>query len=95
MTDLFDYKFKISFIGEGRVGKTSLILRFVKDYFKEDLKSTIGTNFLVKGLQIDDLKIQLLIYDIGAQKMFSSMRAKYFTGSNASIAVYDVTNIET
>ena len=95
MADHVDYKFKITLLGEARVGKTSLILRFVKDYFSEDLKSTIGTNFMIKKVQVDDKIVQLLIYDIGAQKIFTSMRAKYFQGSNASIAVFDLTNLET
>jgi small GTP-binding protein len=90
----FDYKFKISLIGAASVGKTSLILRYVKNSFKNDLKSTIGTNFMIKPLTVDNKKIQLVIYDIGAQDQFVSMRAKYFQGSNASIAIYDVTSID-
>lgn len=95
MSGKVDFKFKVTLLGEASVGKTSLVLRFVKDYFKEDLKSTIGTNFMIKKVDIDDIKVQLLIYDIGAQKIFSSMRAKYFQGSNASIAIYDITRPET
>lgn len=94
MEEKFDYKFKISLLGEAGVGKTSLILRYVKNFFKEDLKSTIGTNFMIKPVTIGKTKVQLLIYDIGAQKIFTSMRAKYFQGSNASIAVFDVTSLE-
>ena len=93
-----EFKFKVTLLGEAGVGKTSLILRFVKNYFKEDLKSTIGTNFMLKDVEIDmggkKVVVRLLIYDIGAQKIFSSMRAKYFQGSNASIAVFDVTSVE-
>lgn len=91
---MVDYKFKISLLGEADVGKTSLILRYVKNFFKEDLKSTIGTNFMTKEMDIGTTSIELLIFDIGAQKMFSSMRVKYFQGSNAAIAVYDVTSRE-
>ncbi len=90
-----DFKFKITLMGESNVGKTSLILRYVKDYYKEDLKNTIGTNFMVKEVNIDGKVIQLLVFDIGAQKMFTSMRAKYFQGSNGAIAVFDLTSIET
>nr|MDO8086857.1 Rab family GTPase [Candidatus Sigynarchaeum springense] len=94
MEEKFDYKFKISLIGAASVGKTSLILRYVKNTFKSDLKSTIGTNFMIKPVMIDGVKVQLLIFDIGAQDQFVSMRAKYFQGSNGSIAVYDVTSLE-
>ncbi len=92
MEEKFDFKFKISLIGAASVGKTSLILRYVKNSFKEDLKSTIGTNFMIKPVTIDGVKIQLVIFDIGAQDQFLTMRSKYFQGSNASIAVYDVTS---
>ena len=94
MEEKCDYKFKVSLLGEASVGKTSLILRFVKNYFKDDLKSTIGTNFMIKTVNVDKVKIQLLIFDIGAQKIFTSMRAKYFQGSSASIAVFDITSRE-
>lgn len=91
---MVEYKFKISLLGEAAVGKTSLILRYVKNFFKEDLKSTIGTNFMTKTMNVGTSGVQLLIFDIGAQKIFSSMRVKYFQGSNAAIAVYDVTSRE-
>jgi small GTP-binding protein len=90
----FDYKFKLSLIGAASVGKTSLILRYVKNSFKNDLKSTIGTNFMIKPVTVDGIKVQLVIFDIGAQDQFISMRAKYFQGSNASIAVYDITSLD-
>ncbi|MHA1715121.1 MAG: Rab family GTPase [Promethearchaeota archaeon] len=86
------YKFKITLLGEGGVGKTSLILRYVKNYFMEDLKKTIGTNFMIKRIDFDNESVQLIIYDIGAQQRFKSMRARYFQGSSASIAVFDLTN---
>ncbi len=94
MEEKFDYKFKVSLIGAASVGKTSLILRYVKNTFKSDLKSTIGTNFMIKPVMVDKMKIQLVIFDIGAQEQFQSMRAKYFQGSNASIAVYDITSLD-
>ena len=91
---MVEYKFKVSLLGEAGVGKTSLILRYVKNFYKEDLKSTIGTNFMTKTMTVGTSKVQLLIFDIGAQKIFSSMRVKYFQGSNAAIAVFDVTSRE-
>ena len=47
---------------------------------------------MIKPVTVDKVKIQLVIFDIGAQEQFQSMRAKYFQGSNASIAVFDITN---
>lgn len=81
--------------GPGGVGKTSLILRFVKDHFAEDLKKTIGSNFMIKDLVQDGKNIRLLIWDIGGQPQFHKLRTIYFKGSNAAIGVFDITSPQT
>ncbi|MHA1820032.1 MAG: GTP-binding protein [Promethearchaeota archaeon] len=90
------YKFKITLFGASNVGKTSLILRFVKESFSEDLKKTIGTNFLIKDLVLEPENdhIRLLCWDIGGEARFSNVRTIYFKGSNACIGVYDITSPE-
>ncbi|MBY9005798.1 MAG: GTP-binding protein [Candidatus Lokiarchaeota archaeon] len=89
------YKLKISLFGPAGVGKTSLLLRYIKDYFTQDLKKTIGSNFLIKDLKVDDKEVRLLIWDIGGQDTFSKLRTIYFKGSNAALGVYDVTDPQT
>ena len=88
------YKFKIPLYGSQNVGKTSLIIRFIKDSFSLDLKQTIGTNFLIKDVEFEDANVRLLLWDIGGQAQFSTMRNIYFKGSQASIGVYDITSPE-
>lgn len=72
------YKFKITLFGPGdcskplfwatrTVGKTSLLLRYIKDYFSDDLKKTIGSNFLIKDVDIEGKSTRLLLWDIGGQ----------------------------
>lgn len=80
--------------GPGGVGKTSLILRYVKDYFSNDLKKTIGSNFLIQDTMVDDKKVRLIIWDIGGQAAFHRLRTVYFKGSNGAIGVYDVTSTQ-
>ncbi|MFX1558932.1 MAG: Rab family GTPase, partial [Promethearchaeota archaeon] len=87
-----EFKFKITLFGPGGVGKTSLLLRFVKDYFSEDLKKTIGSNFLIKDTVIEGNNVRLLIWDIGGQPQFHKLRTIYFKGSNAALGVYDLTS---
>ncbi|TFF87497.1 MAG: GTP-binding protein [Promethearchaeota archaeon] len=89
------YKFKVCLFGPAGVGKTSLLLRYIKDYFRESLKKTIGTNFLIKDLEVDDKSIRLLLWDIGGDEQFSKLRTIYFKGSNAAFGVYDVTEPQT
>lgn len=90
-----EYKFKITLFGPGAVGKTSLLLRYIKDYFSDDLKKTIGSNFLIKDVEIEGKKVRLLLWDIGGQAQFHKLRTIYFKGSNAALGVYDVTSPQT
>ncbi|MHA1292160.1 MAG: GTP-binding protein [Promethearchaeota archaeon] len=85
----------IRLFGPGGVGKTSLLLRYIKDYFSEDLKKTIGSNFLIKDVEIDGKQVRLLLWDIGGQAQFHKLRTIYFKGSNAALGVYDVTSPQT
>ncbi|MCP4760755.1 MAG: GTP-binding protein [archaeon] len=86
------YKFKVTLFGAANTGKTSLILRFVKESFSDDLRKTIGTNFLIKDIVLEEANVRLLVWDIGGQAQFSNMRSIYFKGSNAAIGVYDITS---
>jgi len=86
------YKFKVCLFGPGNVGKTSLLIRYIKDSFNTDLKQTIGSNFLIKDVVIDQVNIRLLLWDLGGQEQFSKLRQIYFKGSNAAFGVFDVTN---
>ncbi|MFX0035880.1 MAG: GTP-binding protein, partial [Candidatus Hermodarchaeota archaeon] len=86
------YKFKITLFGPGGVGKTSLLLRYIKDYFSDDLKKTIGSNFLIKDVEIDNKNVRLLLWDIGGQPQFHKLRTIYFKGSNAALGVFDLSS---
>ncbi len=89
------FKFKITLFGPGGVGKTSLLLRYIKDYFAEDLKKTIGSNFLIKDVDIEGTTVRLLLWDIGGQPQFHKLRTIYFKGSNAALGVFDISSSQT
>ncbi|MFX0038701.1 MAG: GTP-binding protein [Promethearchaeota archaeon] len=89
------YKFKITLFGPGGVGKTSLLLRYIKDYFSDDLKKTIGSNFLIKDVELDGKNVRLLLWDIGGQPQFHKLRTIYFKGSNAALGVFDLSSSQT
>lgn len=89
------YKFKITLFGPGGVGKTSLLLRYIKDYFSDDLKKTIGSNFLIKDVELDGKNVRLLLWDIGGQPQFHKLRTIYFKGSNAALGVFDLSSQQT
>jgi small GTP-binding protein len=92
-------KVKICLVGEGSVGKSSLIRRFVFDDFDDTYVSTIGTKITKKDVNIKDpeedveLNITMLIWDIMGQKGFRQLlQEAYFYGSHGLIAVCDITN---
>ena len=88
--DKSSYKFKVCLFGPGNVGKTSLLIRYIKDFFNSDLKKTIGSSFLIKDVIIDQKDVRLLLWDIGGQEQFAKLRTIYFKGSNAALGVFDV-----
>ncbi len=57
------FKFKVCLFGPGGVGKTSLLLRYIKEFFNDNLKKTIGSNFLINDVEIDGKIIRLLLWD--------------------------------
>ncbi len=95
MSGIGQYKFKITLFGPGGVGKTSLLLRYIKDYFRESLKKTIGSTFLIKDVDIDGKGVRLLLWDIGGQPQFHKLRTIYFKGSNGALGVFDVSSSQT
>ena len=91
----YDYIFKVCFLGQGNVGKTSLILRYTQNAFVEDYKPTLGTDFAIKKLTINNQKIALQIWDLAGQEQFKSIRSFYSKGASAGVLVFDVTRPET
>ena len=86
------YNFKIILIGDGGVGKTSTIKRYVFDEFMLDYKATIGSNIYVKDLDYKDKNVKLTIWDIAGQQQWETIRPVYYRGAQGVIGIYDVTN---
>ena len=85
----------MTIFGPGGVGKTSLIIQYTTKSFKDNLKKTIGTNFLIHDENIEGKSVRLLLWDIGGQAQFQKLRTIYFKGSNAGIGVFDLSNPQT
>jgi Ras-related protein Rab-5C len=85
-------QFKVVLLGESAVGKSSLVLRFVKGQFHEFQESTIGAAFLTQTVQIDDTTVKFEIWDTAGQERYHSLAPMYYRGAQAAIVVYDITN---
>jgi small GTP-binding protein len=102
MPDSKIMKLKICLVGEGAVGKTSLIKRFVFEAFDGKYVTTLGTKITKKEVMIkhpvkgNEYNVTMLIWDIMGQKGFRELlQEAYFYGAQGIIAVCDITNKET
>ena len=85
---------KIVLIGDARVGKTSLVRRFVSNMFDPSYKITLGTTIMKKVVDYLSYNVTLAIWDIGGQEVFRQIRSKYFFGSKGALAICDASNYE-
>jgi len=90
-----DYLFKLVFLGEGAVGKTSLVGRYVYDSFEGDYLATIGTDIHVKMVKLDEILVKLVIWDIAGQDNFAQLRRAYYMNASGAFFVFDTTRPET
>lgn len=88
-------QFKLVLLGESAVGKSSLVLRFVKCQFHEFQESTIGAAFRTQTVCLDDTTVKFEIWDTAGQERYHSLAPMYYRGAQAAIVVYDVTNADT
>ncbi|XP_071960104.1 ras-related protein Rab-7L1-like isoform X2 [Antedon mediterranea] len=83
--------FKVLIIGDGTVGKTSFVERYVSNRFRDDYKTTIG-DFALKVLSLnDDETIRLQLWDIGGQERYTSLTRVYYKDASACVIMFDVT----
>jgi len=92
-----EYVYKLSLIGDGGVGKTSMAQRYVHGIFKGDYKATIGTYISKQECKFEELdtSVRFMIWDLAGQNQFQRLWPDYLTDSRAGILVFDVTNSET
>jgi small GTP-binding protein len=86
--------FKLVLLGESAVGKSSLVLRFVRGQFFEYQESTIGAAFLTQTVPLGDSIVKFEIWDTAGQERYKSLAPMYYRGAAAAIVVYDITNYD-
>ena len=90
---------KVVLLGDGGVGKTSLIARYVVDKFDDKYIATIGTKVSRKDIQVIRpnliVNLRLMIWDVLGQKEYSKVRAASLSGAQGLILVGDLTRSET
>jgi small GTP-binding protein len=101
-----NYSFKVVEIGDSAVGKTAVKVRFTDDYFKKDLKTTLGVDFGSKEIKCEYMSNDILfngvyrftakmnVWDAAGQAHYEKIRGMYYRDAKGALLVYDVTNPE-
>lgn len=84
-------RFKIVLLGEGRVGKTSIVVRFVRGKYDAHAPSTLQASFLKKQLTVGDEPVTLNIWDTAGQERFHALGPIYYRDADGALLVYDIT----
>jgi len=83
-------KIKVTVIGSGGVGKTSLIQKFTQGTFQTDYIKTIGAQLTNYKKEINGYRIELIFWDIAGQDDFHFLRPSFYRASKAAIIVYSL-----
>eukprot|EP00033_Pygsuia_biforma_P002341 GCRY01002589.1.p1 GENE.GCRY01002589.1~~GCRY01002589.1.p1 ORF type:complete len:211 (+),score=14.02 GCRY01002589.1:192-824(+) len=89
-----DNVLKIIVVGNGGVGKTSLIKRLCQNSFSEEYKKTIGVDFLEMLFSVNHRDFTLMFWDTAGQEDFDSITRTYYRGANAAIIAFSATDFD-
>src|SRR5438034_8282054 len=91
-------KSKVVLLGDGGVGKTSLVRRFVVDQYSDDYITTVGTKVSKRSVSIGsplaEVEMVMQIWDVLGQKGYSGVQETAIKGAQGVLLVYDTTNDE-
>ncbi|MFX1380245.1 MAG: Rab family GTPase [Promethearchaeota archaeon] len=82
---------KVITCGEGGVGKTTLLFRYIEGRFLTETLMTIGVQFHLKELEIEGKKILLQVWDFGGQEHFRPLLKSYARGARGALLLFDLT----
>lgn len=84
-----EFVFRVVIVGDANVGKSSLLLRFSENTFKEQYRVTIGVEFGIKLLRVDRQLVKLQIWDTAGQESFRSIARNFYRKADGVLLVYD------
>lgn len=87
-------RFKVVLLGEGRVGKTSILLRYTRGEYNDRQVSTLQASYLDKKIDLASTSVQLSIWDTAGQERFHALGPIYYRDADGALLVYDITDAE-
>ena len=89
-----DISFKMIVVGDQSVGKSSLTIKAIKNYFEDFYSPTIGFEFLTYVTKIEDKNIKLQIWDTCGQEAYRALISSFYKNSSLAILVYAIDSAE-
>ncbi|MCK4972591.1 MAG: GTP-binding protein [Candidatus Heimdallarchaeota archaeon] len=90
-----DKTFKITLVGDGAVGKTSIRRSYLGETFEGSYSLTLGSDFATKTMNVGDLNICMIIWDLAGQPRFKAVREGFYRGTRGALLVFDLTRKNT
>lgn len=87
-------RFKIVLLGEGRVGKTSILLRYIRGEYDDRQVSTLQASYLDKKIVVDGQPASLSVWDTAGQERYHALGPIYYRDADGALLVYDITDAE-
>ena len=91
----YDFLFKMILIGDSSVGKSNILLKYLKDQFDPNSRATVGVEFGTKNITLNNKKIKIQIWDTAGQERYRSITSAYYKGAKGAFIVYDITRKST
>ena len=97
MSDIKHLLYKICVVGDGGVGKTTMLHQLVENKFVENIQMTIGSNFFIKNIMLKefDVSVKLQLWDLGGQERFAIVRPDFYLGAKGIVYVFDLADKST
>lgn len=90
-----EYLLKIVIVGDCGVGKTNMLMRYCENTFKPSYTSTIGVDFKIKRLEMQEEVLKFQIWDTAGQERFKNITQTYYKGAAGIILTYSIADSET
>jgi len=91
--ETWDYKLKLLLVGESGVGKSNLLLRYTENTYSDSFISTIGVDFKMKNIILNDRMVKLQLWDTAGQERYRAIVASFYKGAHGIVVVFDLTDI--
>ena len=88
----YNFIFKVLLLGGSNVGKSSIFLRYIDDIWNDTFVPTIGVDFKIKSLELDNKLVKLQIWDTAGQERFKNIITSYYRGAHGILLIYDITD---